>query len=61
MLRHRKQHHQIPYIAKGRTVDIQSFVTTAERTPSERMKHSNTAAVYLVQGRVDSRRADTGN
>jgi len=42
------------YIAKGRTVDVQSFVTTAERTPTERMKHSNTAAVYLVQGRVDS-------
>ena len=30
-------------------------------TPSERKKHSNTAAVYLTQGRVDSRHADTGN
>jgi len=63
MLRHRKQHRQMhsSYLAKGRTVDIESSVTTAERTPSERMKHSNTAAVYLTQGRVDSRHADTGN
>jgi len=49
------------YLAKGRTVDIETYVTTVERTPSERMKHSNTAAVYLTQGRVDSRHADTGN
>jgi len=65
MLRHRKQQHQmhLSYLAKGRTVDIESSVVTAERrpTPSERMKHSDTAAVYLVQGRVDSRRAHTGN
>jgi len=49
------------YVAKGRTVDIKSSVTTAKRTPSEPIKHGNTAAVYLVHGRVDSRRADTGN
>ena len=49
------------YLAKGTTVDIESSVTTAERIPRKRMKQSNTAAVYLVQGRVDSRRADTGN
>jgi len=49
------------YLAKGRTVDIETYVTTAERTPSERMKHSNTTAVCLVQGRVDSRHADTRN
>jgi len=63
----RKQHRQMhpSYIAKRRTVKIESSVTTAERTPSERMKHpcntANTAAVYLVQGRVGSCRADTGN
>jgi len=63
MLKHRKKHRQMhsSYLAKGRTVDAESTVTTAERTPSERMKHSNTVAVYLVQGQVDSRRADTGN
>jgi len=43
------------------TVDVESFVTTAERTPSERVKHSNTAAVYFVQGRVDIYRMDTGS
>ena len=52
-------------VAKRRTVEIESSVTTAERTPSERMKHTcntaNTAVVYLVQGRVGSCRADTGN
>ena len=49
------------YLAKVRTIDIESSVTTAERTPSEHMKHSNAAAVYLVEGWVDSRCADTGN
>ena len=43
------------YLAKGKTIDMASSVTTAER-----MKHCNTAAMYLVQGRVDSCRADTG-
>jgi len=43
-------------LVKGRTADIESSVTTAK----ECMKHSN-AAVYLVQGRVDSRHADTSN
>ena len=63
----RKQHRQMhsSYLAKRRTVKIESSVTTAERIPSERMKHicntANTAAVYLVQGRVGSCRADTGN
>ena len=66
----RKQHRQMhsSYTAKRRTVKIEkieSSVTTAERTPSERMKHTcntaNTAAVYLVQGQVVSCRADTGN
>ena len=38
------------YVAKGRTIDIENTVTTAERTPSERMKHTcNTAAMYLMQ------------
>jgi len=62
----RKQHLQMhsSYIAKRRTVKIESSVTTAEHTPSERTKRTcntaNTAAVYLVQGRVGSCRADTG-
>jgi len=52
MLRHRKQHCRMhsSYVAKGRTIDIENTVTTAERTPSERMKHTcNTAAMYLMQ------------
>ena len=59
----RKQHRQMhsPYTAKRRTVKIESSVTTAEHTASERMKHSNTAVVHLAQGRVDSRRAEAGN
>ena len=61
----RKQHRQMHSIAKCRTVKIESSVTTAERTTSERMKHicntANTAAMYLVKGRVGSCRADTGN
>ena len=52
----RKQHRQMhsSYIAKRRTVKIESSVTTAEHTPSERTKRrptcntANTAAVYLV-------------
>ena len=36
------------HLAEGRAVDIESSVTT-----SERKKHSNTADVYLVQGRVE--------
>jgi len=51
----------LSYLAKVRTVDIESSVTTAERTLSEHMKHSNTVAVYLVHGWVESRCADTGN
>jgi len=63
----RKQHRQMhsSYTEKCRTVKIESSVTTAEHTPSERMKHicntANTAAMYLVKGRVGSCRADTGN
>jgi len=68
----RKQHRQMhsSYTAKRRTVKIESSVTTAEHgpIPSERTKHTcniaNTAAVlsvYLVQGRVGSCHADTGN
>ena len=63
----RKQHRQMhsSYTAKRRAVKIESSVTTAERIPSERMKHicntANTAAVYLVQGPVGRCRADTGN
>ena len=38
----------LSYLAKVRTVDIESSVTTAERTLSEHMKHSNTVAVYLM-------------
>ena len=65
----RKQHRQMhsSYIAKRRTVKIESSVTTAEHkpTPCERMKHTcntaNTAAGYLVKGQVGSCRADTGN
>jgi len=63
----RKQDRQMhsSYVAKRRTVEIESSVTTAERTPSKHMKHTcntaNTAAMYLVQRRVDSCRADTGN
>jgi len=65
----RKQHRQMhsSYIAKCRTVKIESSVTTAKRTctPSEHMKHTcntaNMAAVYLVQGWVGSCRVDTGN
>ena len=63
----RKQHRQMhsSYTEKRRTVKVESSVTTAERTPSERIKHicntANMAAMYLVQGRVGSCRADTGN
>jgi len=65
----RKQHRQMhsSYTAKCRTVKIENSVTTAERTctPSERMKYTcnavKTAAVHLIQGRVGSCRADTGN
>jgi len=40
----RKQHREMhsSYIAKRRTVKIDSSVTTAEHTPSERMKRADT-------------------
>jgi len=49
--------HRLPFYCNC----TENYVTTAERTPSERMKHSNTAVVHLAQGRVDSRRAEAGN
>ena len=46
-------------LSKRQDRRYRKFVTAAEHTPSERMKHTcntaNTAVVYLVQGRVDVR------